>query len=148
MNNYFKIKETHIYGLIALFGLLLVLVLIPMEIQSGEPRLMPYVYAAGLLIVSMFKFVSLFFNKKTEFFKFNRKVFKYVGLNILIYTAYIFLIQKIGFFVMSILFIIALLRVLGEGWKITLTLSVMLPASIYILFTQILALYFPSGILF
>ncbi|WP_087972403.1 tripartite tricarboxylate transporter TctB family protein [Oceanobacillus rekensis] len=147
-NNYFKIKDSYIYGLVVLLGLLLLIIVIPMQIQSGEPRLMPYLYAAGLLIVGLYKFISFLFNKESEYLKFNKTVIKYVGLNILIYTAYIFLIQHIGFFIMSIIFIVALLRVLGEGWKITIILSVVLPASIYLLFTQILALYFPSGILF
>lgn len=147
-NNQFIVKSSYIYGIVGIIAILLLVLVIPLEVQRGEPRLFPNLYTAGLLIVSVIKLIGLLLNKRTENFKFNNKVFKYVGLNIIIYMAYIFLIQYIGFFTMSILFIIALMRVLGEDWKITIILCVVLPGSIYLLFTQILALYFPSGIFF
>ncbi|WP_010530153.1 tripartite tricarboxylate transporter TctB family protein [Lentibacillus jeotgali] len=146
-SNYFKVKEIYIYGLVVLLGLLLILVVIPMEVQKGEPRLFPFIYTTGLLIVGIANLFILAFNKNSNHFKFNKKIIKYVGLNILIYTAYIFLIQYVGFFALSVLFIIIQMRVLGEGWKMSIIISVVLPLSIYLLFTEILALYFPSGVL-
>ncbi|WP_160112411.1 tripartite tricarboxylate transporter TctB family protein [Salicibibacter kimchii] len=143
-----SVKETYYYGFITLLGLLLIFVLIPLGVQSGEPRLFPYIYSAALVVVGGGKLVHMMITKQTEQYHFNRKVLKYVGLSILLFFVYAFLVQYIGFFIMSILFILAFLLYLGESWKLAIVLCLVLPGSIYLLFTRLLNLYFPSGIMF
>lgn len=148
MNNKIIVKDTYIFLFLVVISLLFLVTIIPAQVQSGNPRMFPYLYTIGLLIVSVTMVINSIARKQTKSFQFDKTIFKWVGFNILIFFSYIFLIQKIGFFVMSILFIIALMRFLGEGWIISILLSVILPGSIYLLFTKVLVLYFPSGVLF
>ncbi len=142
------VKEIHYYGFVVLLGMLLVFVLIPLGIQDGEPRLFPYIYSIGLIVVAGFKLLNIFLTKKGKIFKFGISVLKYVALSFFIYFVYSFLIQYVGFFAASALFILFFSRYLGESWKLSLILCIALPASIYVLFTRLLSLYFPEGIIF
>ncbi|WP_077211746.1 tripartite tricarboxylate transporter TctB family protein [Bacillus dakarensis] len=144
----FVVKEVYVYGFITILSVLMIFLIIPTGIQSGQPRLFPYIYSVALLLVGVISLIRIFVKKQSEQYQFNKKVSKFVGYSILIYFVYSLSIQYIGFFVMSILFILVLMRSLGEGWKIAILLSVILPSCIYLLFTKVLALYFPAGVLF
>ncbi|WP_227935322.1 tripartite tricarboxylate transporter TctB family protein [Alkalihalobacillus deserti] len=148
MDKKIVVKDTYIFLFIAVISLLFLVTIIPKEVQSGNPRLFPNLYAIGLFLVSLIMIIHMVVKKQSKSFYFDKTIFKWVGVNILIFFFYIFLIQYIGFFIMSIMFIIVMMRFLGEGWIISIILCVVLPGSIYFLFTKVLVLYFPSGILF
>ncbi len=144
----FVFKESYYYVMIVVFSLLLIFVLIPSGIQKGDPRLFPYIYSISLFILAIFKLLSIFTKKERTNYQFHKATFMYVGLSILAYFIYSVTVQHVGFFVMSFIFILVIVRFLGESWRLSIILSVALPGSIYFIFTKLLSLYFPSGILF
>lgn len=141
-------KDNYFYLFVIIVSLLFIAIIIPNEVQSGKPRIFPYAYTFIIFLTATVTFIKNIIMKTSKEYTFNKKVVKFVGIALFIYLIYTAFIEYVGYFAMSILFMVVLLRYLGESWRTTIILSIVIPGSIYLIFTRLLLLYFPEGILF
>ena len=116
------------------------------------PGLMPFLAALALLLVALFLFLRSLFRKRSQTqtvesekerpgqIDFWKIIFVLAAL-----FGYAFLLETLGYVVVTCLIMILLFHVMGTGWKNTLGMSIVTVLITYFVFTY-LGLLFPEGI--
>jgi hypothetical protein len=137
-------RERYVYLCMIVFCLILFLI-IPSQLQEGGPRIAPY---TALGIIGLTSIICFFrcIRGEEKIITFPKKVLSILGLIILLYGTYIFAIDVVGYFVLSVFFIALVLWILKVTKVKILLISTLVPLFIYLLLGELLNLQFPSGL--
>lgn len=138
-------RERYIYlSLIVLC--FIILYIIPAQVQEGESQIVPYISVGTTLLVSIICFIRCLRNKEIVI-KFPRKVLFMLVMLVFIYGVYIFIIETIGYFLLSIIFIALMMWLLKVKSIVKIILiSTLVPLGVYLVLGELLNLRFPSGL--
>ncbi|WP_035768571.1 tripartite tricarboxylate transporter TctB family protein [Arthrobacter castelli] len=148
----------------ALAGLILAAAGVSMVVATGDitvvgnnqvgPRFFPYLVGGLLLLTGVGIAVSAARGHQGEseagedVDASKHTDWKTLGFIIAIFLAYIFLIQPVGYLLMTIFLFGGMAWILGaRRWRGLITVSVVVPFLSYLFFTRVLGIYIPNGIL-
>ncbi|QQK80422.1 tripartite tricarboxylate transporter TctB family protein [Salicibibacter cibi] len=139
-------RERYIYIFLIIISLL-VLFIIPQQIEEGAPRALPYFSISIVLICSIGGLANCF-RKKEVVISFSKSLLLKLGSGIFLYFLYVFLIEYIGYYILSVIFIVlALYLFKTRNIKTMIFSGVIIPLMLYLLLEQLLGLFMPTGIL-
>ncbi len=158
--NTFNNKRELMIGLgVTFIGLVLYFIILPWQIDivaddsSVTPALVPKLTAGAVILVGIIMTVSLLISNKREVVLNAKKLSKRQKVNIIIsifiLSAYLFLLNVVGFNISTTLFLMSLTTFMGARkiW-IILTVSVLSTALIFIVFDKMAHVPLPFGALF
>lgn len=141
-------RERYLYVFLIFLSILACVWIIPTQVQEGQPRVLPYLTVLVILLCSLVSLFNCLRGKKEVEVTFPKSVFYSLALGIFLYGLYIFLLNYIGYFSLTIIFILLIY------WHIKLrkplqifSVAIIVPFCIYLLLSLALGLSFPSGLL-
>ncbi len=120
------------------------------SLMQMEPSLFPRVSIIGLFILSLFYLMSSFkLNEKNLFRELEKQNYLKVLVTLVIFVAYALLIEPLGFVLSSALMVGSLSYYYGNRNLIVYFLILIgAPLIIYFIFTRVLLVSLPAGLLF
>ena len=120
------------------------------SLMQMEPSLFPRVSIIGLVILSVFYlFISFKLNEKNLFRELDKQNYLKILVTFVIFIAYALLIEPLGFVLSSALMVGSLSSYYGNRNLIVFFLILIgAPLIIYFLFTRVLQVSLPEGLLF
>jgi len=150
-------------GYVALFFLVLSLIfyfLIPYQIEKPKltfgrelmdmkPTLFPAIAALGLCAMCVLSLVQSYLDPEENPFKgFDGRTFRKLGGLIVILYLFALAFEPLGFLISGVIWVAAISLYLGNRNPLTLTLlSFGVPVAIYFIFTRLLLISLPEGLL-
>lgn len=139
----FHWKERYVYILLISVSIL-VFFMVPSQVGEGEPRWIPY---SSMVIILLCSIVCLIrcFRTKEIIVSIPKSTFFIWSLGVVLYGAYIYLIDIFGFYGLTFIFLMVLIFMLkNENKKVVFLTSILTPLVLYLLLEQLLGLNLPS----
>lgn len=118
--------------------------------HNPGPGLMPFIIGIFLLIISFYLLIRSLFERriedKTVYKAQGKKDFRKIGLVLVSLFTYAFLLETLGYLIVTLLFFILLFRSMGNRWRTVWVASVLTVLLTYFVFT-FFGVKFPAGIL-
>ncbi|MEX0729471.1 MAG: tripartite tricarboxylate transporter TctB family protein [Aquisalimonadaceae bacterium] len=144
------------YAAVLLFGLSLLLWIIPNQVPSrsfGEvltPQTFPYLIAAIITACALILFLASFWRpagQEQEVAEFPRHIFREIGWIILALLAYVLAIGWVGYYLSTFIALLVFMWLVGvRAWKLMLTVTATVSVLIYIGMGLGLRVRFPDGL--
>lgn len=137
-------KERYVYIVLIILSILVFLIT-PKQVQEGASRWVPYFSISIVLIGSITCLINCF-RKREKILSFPKAPFLMLLTGVLLYCLYVFLINFVGFYSLSVIFIALILYLFKKrNVKTMILTSVITPFVLYLLLEQLLGLSLPSG---
>jgi putative tricarboxylic transport membrane protein len=119
------------------------------SLTALDPKLFPYFILAAMLLFSMVYLLKSFSLEEKNLFKELPAIsIARVGLSLLIFLAYAILMEPMGFIPASVVLFLVLTTIYGNrNWLLGISVSVLFPVIIYVLFIQAFQVYLPESTL-
>lgn len=117
-------------------------------VRMPKEGFLPLLLGIGMVGLSGFLFIQSLAGKgDAKNVKLNIPWLRFAGM-IAVSLAYALLLTKLGYYVCTFLFLLAILKLAKlEGWKLPLIISLVCAAAFYLLFKVALGVMLPAGIL-
>jgi hypothetical protein len=141
-------KERYLHIFLIIISSLLYFWIIPSQVQEGESRVLPYLCTGIILLCSVACLVKVFRGKEEVTITFPRATIINLTLGILFYGLYIFLIEYIGYFSITFVFIMLIFWHIKVRKPLQIILiAIIVPLAIYLLMSVGLNVVFPTSFL-
>jgi hypothetical protein len=138
-------RERYVYVVLAFLSLVFLFWVIPWQVEDGSPSIVPYLSVTLILICSLVCLLKCLRGQE-QTIEFPKATLFNLGLGFVFYLVYIYLIEHVGYYSLSILCIALLMWHLKvRNWRSILGVSVLVPLGIYIILGYFLNLSFPTG---